>query len=193
MSAAGVRNRGRQTRGRLLDAAVDLFTRRDRESVSVAEIARAAGAHPNQVTYYFGSKDALYVEAACRTFLQQTVAVTRAGARATTPEDYRGRVARAAVRLAALPALAEALLLVRSRPALATITGYALDVLFRQSAGSLTTALDRHGWVTKRPVAEEVQRFWCAVLGAALLRASGASDVVDPAVAADSLGIQEAP
>lgn len=185
-----MRPRGRRTRGRLVDAAVDLFATRPRESVSVAEIATAAGAHPNQVTYYFGSKDALYVEAVWRDFLHQSEAVARAGAAARTPASYRRRVTAAAVELAGLPAAAEALLLVRTRPELAVVTGYALDVLFRQSGDALTAVLGRRGWSTARPVHDEVRQFWCAVLGAALLRAGGAGPAVDPARAADVLGVR---
>ena len=58
------REAGRQTRRALLDAAGRLFGERGVAGVSAAEIAREAGAFPSQVTYYFGSKEALFVEAA---------------------------------------------------------------------------------------------------------------------------------
>src|SRR5262249_52748061 len=48
---------GKQTRRALLDAAGSLFAERGLAGVSAAEIARAAGAFPSQVTYYFGSKE----------------------------------------------------------------------------------------------------------------------------------------
>jgi AcrR family transcriptional regulator len=57
---------GQQTRRALLDAGGRLFTERGIAGVSAAEIAREAGAFPSQVTYYFGSKEALFVEAAWR-------------------------------------------------------------------------------------------------------------------------------
>lgn len=195
-AGTGVRDRGRLTRGRLVDEAQALFSVRDRESVSVAEIARAARAHPNQVTYYFGGKDALYVEAVCRTFLQQTETVARAGAAARSPASYRRRVARAAMEQPCLPALAEALLLVRRRPELSGITGYTLDALFRQSADALSGVLRRRGWVTDRPVAEEVRRFWCAVLGAALFGAGAGGEAAagaEAAALADTIGVRRGP
>ncbi|HEX7945017.1 MAG TPA: TetR family transcriptional regulator, partial [Phenylobacterium sp.] len=56
-------------RSRLLDAAVVLFKEKGASGVAVAEIAAAAGAYPSQVTYYFRTKEALFVEAACREVL----------------------------------------------------------------------------------------------------------------------------
>ena len=72
---------GQQTRRALLDAAGPLFAERGLAGVSAAEIAREAGAFPSQVTYYFGSKEALFVEAACRGVLHAATEVERAGAR----------------------------------------------------------------------------------------------------------------
>src|SRR5687768_3550258 len=64
-----VREPGKRMRSRLLDAAVELFKLKGLSAVSVAEIAAAAGAYPSQVTYYFRTKEALFVEAACREVL----------------------------------------------------------------------------------------------------------------------------
>jgi AcrR family transcriptional regulator len=55
------REAGRQTRRALLDAAARLFAEHGVAGISAAEIAREAGAFPSQVTYYFGSKEALFV------------------------------------------------------------------------------------------------------------------------------------
>jgi AcrR family transcriptional regulator len=52
---------GQQTRRALLDAAAPLFTQRGLAGVSQSDIAQAAGTFPSQVTYYFGSKEALFV------------------------------------------------------------------------------------------------------------------------------------
>src|SRR5215472_18680211 len=60
---------GQRMRSRLLDAAAARFKARGFAGVSVAEIAADAGAFPSQITYYFGSKEALFVEAACREML----------------------------------------------------------------------------------------------------------------------------
>ena len=60
---------GQRMRSRLLDAAATRFKAFGLADVSVAEIAADAGAFPSQVTYYFGTKEALFVEAACREML----------------------------------------------------------------------------------------------------------------------------
>jgi AcrR family transcriptional regulator len=79
---------GQQTRRALLDAAGPLFAERGLAGVSQADIAAAAGTFPSQVTYYFGSKEALFVEAACRGVLRAATVVEQAGARTRTPRTY---------------------------------------------------------------------------------------------------------
>jgi len=60
------RTAGRAMRSRLLDAASRLFREKGLAGVSIADIAEAADAFPSQITYYFRTKEALFVEAACR-------------------------------------------------------------------------------------------------------------------------------
>jgi AcrR family transcriptional regulator len=79
---------GQQTRRALLDAGSRLFAERGLADVSVADIAREAGAFPSQVTYYFGSKEALFVEAACRGVLRAATQAERAGASKRRPRTY---------------------------------------------------------------------------------------------------------
>src|SRR5204863_4305852 len=87
-AARATRTAGRQRRSQLLDAASELFAERGLGDVSLAEIADRADTFPSQVTYYFGSKEALFVEAACREVLRAAEEVERAGARARTPGSY---------------------------------------------------------------------------------------------------------
>ena len=63
------RSAGRQMRSRLLDVASGLFKERGLAGTSISEIAAAADAFPSQITYYFRTKEALFVEAACRDML----------------------------------------------------------------------------------------------------------------------------
>ena len=51
---------GRDVRTRLLAAARELFARRGFDAVSTRELARAAGATPAMVHYYFGDKHGLF-------------------------------------------------------------------------------------------------------------------------------------
>src|SRR5438105_324750 len=63
------RTAGRQMRSRLLDGASHLFRERGLAGTSISDIAAAADAFPSQITYYFRTKEALFVEAACREML----------------------------------------------------------------------------------------------------------------------------
>ena len=88
----GVREPGKRMRSRLLDAAVELFKAKGAAAVSVAEIAAAAGAYPSQITYYFRTKEALFVEAACREVLYVARQAELAAAGAASGSDYNRRL-----------------------------------------------------------------------------------------------------
>lgn len=168
-----VRARGRRTRARILDEAAGLFAGQDYAAVSVAEIARAAGAHPHQVTYYFGSKDALFVQAAFLLLLREARRLEPIGLRQKTPAAFRAAVSRTTLALPAVPVAVRAMSISRLRPELHRIAQQSLTVLFRQAENYLARVLDRRGWVLDRPIEVEVRTFWSAVLGARLISESG--------------------
>src|ERR1700760_4096511 len=64
-AARATRTAGRQMRSRLLDGASRLFRERGLAGTSISDIAAAADAFPSQITYYFRTKEALFVECAC--------------------------------------------------------------------------------------------------------------------------------
>ncbi|MER7211537.1 TetR/AcrR family transcriptional regulator C-terminal domain-containing protein [Streptosporangium sp. NPDC020072] len=167
------RSRGRRTRAQLLDQAVALFAEHPFGSVSVAEIAAAAGAHPNQITYYFGSKDALFVHAAFLMLLRDAERLEPVGHRQRTPRAFREAMARTALALPAVPVAVQAMSTTRLRPELRPVAQHNLTLLFRLAERYLTVVLDRHGWVVDRPAAVEARTFWSAVLGARLISESG--------------------
>src|SRR3954471_6437557 len=68
-SVRAARPPDRAMRSRLLDAASRLFREKGLAGISIADIAGAADAFPSQITYYFRTKEALFVEAACRDVL----------------------------------------------------------------------------------------------------------------------------
>src|ERR1041384_2207700 len=92
-----MREPGKRMRSRLLDAAVELFKAKGATGVSVAEIAAAAGAYPSQVTYYFRTKEALFVEAACREVLYVARQAEQSAAQATSGSDYNRRLVTAVI------------------------------------------------------------------------------------------------
>lgn len=150
-----------------------LFAARGMAGVSVAEIAAAAGAHPNQITYYFGSKDALFVHAAFLGLLREAKRLEPVGLRQRTAASFRVAVARTALALPAVPTATHAMSITRLRPELRPVAQQNLAVLFRRAEFYLSVVLGRRGWVLDRRPDVEVRTFWSAVLGARLISESG--------------------
>jgi AcrR family transcriptional regulator len=167
------RARGRRTRSQILEQAAVLFAERGFDAVSVAEIASAAGAHPNQITYYFGSKDALFVHAAFMLLLREAERLEPVGRRRHTPESFRSALARTALALPAVPVAVQAMSITRRRPELRPMAEQNLALLFRKAEQYLTAILDRRDWVIDRPADVEARTFWSTVLGARLISESG--------------------
>src|ERR1700710_755200 len=78
-AARATRSAGREMRSRLLDGASRLFRERGLAGTSISDVAAAADAFPSQITYYFRTKEALFVEAACRDMLYVASAAGQAG------------------------------------------------------------------------------------------------------------------
>jgi AcrR family transcriptional regulator len=159
---------GQQTRRALLDAAIGLFAERGLAGVSAADVARAAGAFPSQVTYYFGSKEGLFVEAACRGMLRAASEVEEAGDRTRSPRAYVRALVQTALASPALPAFIEAALLVRRRPELAPPVRDAFARLHAEGERAVVENLVARGWAIRGTPAAEARGFWAAVLGVAL-------------------------
>ncbi|MDG4825825.1 TetR/AcrR family transcriptional regulator C-terminal domain-containing protein [Asanoa sp. WMMD1127] len=172
-TAVPPRLRGRRTRALILEQAVHLFAERGFDQVNVAEIAAAAGAHPHQITYYFGSKDALFVHAAFLMLLRDAARIEPIGRRQRTPAAFRAALARTALALPSVPAVVEAMSITRRRPELRSLAEQNLTVLFRQAEHYLTAILTRRGWSVDRAPEVEARTFWSAVLGARLIAESG--------------------
>jgi AcrR family transcriptional regulator len=173
---------GQQTRRALLDAAGRLFAECGRADVSAAEIAREADAFPSQVTYYFGSKDALFVEAACRGVLHAAAQVEQAGAAKRTPRSYVRAVVHAALDSPALLCFVEAALLVRAREELAPRVRETFARLHSEAERAIAENLAARGWEIRAEPATEARGFWAAILGVALEGATR-GEPFDPASA----------
>lgn len=170
---APARDRGRRTRAVILERAAALFAERGFDTVSVAEIATAAGAHPNQITYYFGSKDALFVHAAFLLLLRDAERLEPVGRRQRTPQAFRRAMARTALALPAVPIAVRAMSVTRQRPELRPLAEQNLTLLFHRAQRYLTAILELHGWTIDRPAEIETRTFWSAVFGARLISESG--------------------
>jgi AcrR family transcriptional regulator len=194
--ARATRPSGRRTRSALLDSATDLFAARGLQDVSVIEIAAQADAFPSQVTYYFGSKEALFVEAACREVLRLGTRVEEAGRLARTREQYARVMAKTALSSPALLTFAEALLLARQRAALAPLVARTLERLHSEGARAWSERCSRQGWAVTAPADAVARGFWAVILGLVLERAGsgGAFDLgtAEAAVLA-TLSVQYSP
>jgi len=177
-AARATRSSGRRTRSALLDAAARLFRHRGLADVSLTEIAAAADAFPSQVTYYFGSKEALFVEAACREVLHAAAAVEAAGRRTRTREQYASRLTAAALDSPALLVFAEALLLARQRDDLRPLIARTLDRLHDEGARAVAEHYRSRGWDMNAPAIAVARGFWATVLGIAL-ESAGAGGAFD--------------
>jgi AcrR family transcriptional regulator len=166
------RSAGKQTRRVLLDVAGRLFAEHGLAGVSAAEIAREAGAFPSQVTYYFGSKEALFVEAACREMLHAAADVERAAATTRSPRGYVHALVQTALASPALLSFVEAALLTRGRPELAPRVRDAFARLHAEGERAVIENLVGRGWEIRAAPAAEARGFWAAIFGVALERAA---------------------
>src|SRR5271154_5151105 len=82
------RTAGRKMRSLLFGAASRPFQEHGVSGGAIADIAAAAGAFPSQITYYFRTKEALFVEAACRDVLYLARAAEEHAGKQLSPNDY---------------------------------------------------------------------------------------------------------
>jgi AcrR family transcriptional regulator len=170
---------GRQTRRQLLDAAGRLFAERGLAGVSQADIAREAGVFPSQITYYFGSKEALFVEAACRAVLHAAAEVEQAAAGTRSPRDYVRALVHTALASPALLSFVEAALLVRHRPELAPLVRDTFARLHAEGERAVVDNLVARDWQIRAQPAEEARGFWAAIFGVALESAASGDAFTD--------------
>src|SRR5216684_8612470 len=114
-AARATRSAGRQMRSRLLNGASRLFKERGLSGTSISDIAAAADGFPSQITYYFRTKEALFVEAACRDMLYVARAAEHAALKAETPSDYTRALVDSVMGSDAVGFFVEAMTLTRRR------------------------------------------------------------------------------
>jgi AcrR family transcriptional regulator len=172
-----VREGGRRMRSALLDAAIPLFREKGLSGVSVAEIAEAAGGYPNQITYYFRSKEALFVEGACRDVLYLAQRMEDAAARAREGESYTRALVEAVMGDDALGLFVEAMALTRRRQDLAPLIARTFERLHAEGDRAYGDVKSRRGWTGGDEPRVSARRFWTLAIGLALREdATGASD-----------------
>jgi len=162
------REPGKRMRSRLLDAAVELFKAKGLAGVAVAEIATAAGAYPSQVTYYFRTKEALFVEAACREVLYVARQAERAAAGARSGSDYNRRLVETVIGSPGLALFVEALSLTRRRQDLSPLIERTFERLHAEGDRAYADTRHARGWSEAEDAATVARRFWTLALGVTL-------------------------
>jgi AcrR family transcriptional regulator len=167
-AARATRSAGRKMRSLLLDAASPLFRERGLSGTSIAEIATAANAFPSQITYYFRTKEALFVECACRDLLYLARATEQAALKARSPREYTHILAGTVTANDTVAFFAEALTLTRRRQDLAPLVERTIERLHGEGARAYAGQVARHGWRSLRAPDESSRRFWTVAVGVIL-------------------------
>jgi AcrR family transcriptional regulator len=176
-------------RSRLLDAASALFKVYGLGGASITAIAAEADAFPSQVTYYFRTKEALFVEAACRDMLHIAERAEKAAARARTPKAYTRALVDSVMGADGLALFIEALTLTRQRPDLAPQMTRTIERLHVEGARAYAGEMARHRWRTHHAPDVSARKFWAIALGVALEgHATGRSAAAMSAAMREALG-----
>ena len=164
-AARATRSAGRKMRSLLLDAASPLFRERGLSGTAITDIAAAADAFPSQITYYFRTKEALFVECACRDLLYLARATEQAALKARTPREYTNALAETVTASDSIAFFAEALTLTRRRQDLAPLVERTIERLHAEGARAYAGQVARHGWRSLRAPDESSRRFWAVAIG----------------------------
>jgi AcrR family transcriptional regulator len=154
------RSAGREMRSRLLDGASRLFREGGLSGTSISDIAAAADAFPSQITYYFRTKEALFVEAACRDMLYVARAAEQAALQAQTPRDYTRALVETVTATDSVAFFAEALTLTRRRQDLAPLVERTIERLHGEGLRAYAGQID-----TLRDPDATSRRFWAVAIG----------------------------
>ena len=164
-SVRATRSAGRKMRSLLLDGASRLFREHGLSGTSISDIAAAADAFPSQVTYYFRTKEALFVEAACREMLYVARAAEQAALQAEAPRDYTRALVETVTSTDQVAFFAEALTLTRRRQDLAPLVERTIERLHGEGLRAYAGQIARRGWRSLRDPDATSRRFWALAIG----------------------------
>ncbi len=167
-SVRATRIAGRQMRSRLLDAASRLFRERGLAAVSIADIATAADAFPSQITYYFRTKEALFVEAACRDVLYVGRAAEQHAGKQLSPADYTRALVDSVMGSDAVGFFVEAMTLTRRRQDLAPLVERTVERLHTEGLRAYAAEVAARGWHSRLDPETSARRFWAIAIGVTL-------------------------
>jgi AcrR family transcriptional regulator len=167
-SVRATRTAGRQMRSRLLDAASRLFREKGLAGVSIADIAEAADAFPSQITYYFRTKEALFVEAACRDVLYVGRAAEQHAGKQLSPSGYTTALVESVMGTDAVGFFVEAMTLTRRRQDLAPLIERTVERLHAEGLRAYAAEMAARGWQSRLDPETSARRFWAIAIGVTL-------------------------
>jgi AcrR family transcriptional regulator len=167
-AARATRTAGRQMRSRLLDAASRLFKARGLAAVSIADIATTADAFPSQITYYFRTKEALFVEAACRDVLYVARSAEQHAGKQLSPEEYTRALVDSVMGSDAVGFFVEAMTLTRRRQDLAPLVERTVERLHAEGLRAYAAEMAARGWHSRFDPETSARRFWAIAIGVTL-------------------------
>src|SRR6187402_1205882 len=167
-TARATRSAGRKMRSLLLDAASPLFRERGLSGTAISDIAAVADAFPSQITYYFRTKEALFVEAACRELLYLARAIEQAALKARTPQEYTRALAETATASDSVAFFAEAMTLTRRRQDLAPLVERTVERLHAEGLRAYAAEMAARGWQSRLDPETSARRFWTIAIGVTL-------------------------
>ena len=162
------RSAGREMRSRLLDAASRLFKDRGLTAVAIADIAAAADAFPSQITYYFRTKEALFVEAACRDVLYVARSAEDHAGKQLSPEGYTRALVESVVGSGAVAFFVESMTLTRRRQDLAPLIERTVERLHAEGLRAYAAEIAARGWRSRLDPDTSARRFWAVAVGVTL-------------------------
>ena len=155
-------------RGRLVAAAREVMYANGVNGTSLADIAAAAGVPLGNVYYYFRTKEALFVEAACRDVLYVGRAAEQNAGRRLSPQDYTRSLVESVMNSDALGFFVEAMTLTRRRRDLAPLIERTVERLHAEGLRAYAAEMIARGWRSRLDPATSARRFWAIAVGVTL-------------------------
>ena len=155
-------------RSRLLDTASRLFKEQGLAAVSIADIAATADAFPSQITYYFRTKEALFVEAACRDVLYVARAAEEHAGKQLSPDEYTRALVESVMGSDAVGFFIEAMTLTRRRQDLAPLVERTVERLHAEGLRAYSGEMAARGWHSRLDPETSARRFWAVAIGVTL-------------------------
>ena len=163
-----MQNVNNSKRDRLVQAALTVTYQQGFQATTLADIAQFAEVPLGNVYYYFRTKEALFVEAACRDVLYAARGAEEAARGARDPQDYTRALVMAVTGTDSVAFFVEAMTLTRRRQDLAPLVERTIERLHGEGERAYEAEMRIHGWRSRRGADLTARRFWTIAIGVTL-------------------------